>query len=216
MKKIISIIILSIIFKGYVSDSEPDKVFCSNVKDEFETACQNAVTSDPRKKCSYETGATACSEVEKTCAEITEGASEEICSSVKVSGGNDACIYKDNVCKTAELCKKVANPTAEADCTSAPASDQVTLKCILKNESGTKSCDEEAKKCSEITFGGTDTICGKAAVSDSKYNCVADNGKCKEVDKDAVSSSKNTTKSDEKNGANYAKLSLFLLSLLFF
>ena len=52
-----------------------------------------------------------------------------------------------------------------------------------------------------------------------KKKCVADNGKCKEVENDATSSSKNSTKSstksEEKNGAKYVSLSFGLLSLLF-
>ena len=218
MKKIISLIIFSIIFKGYISEPEAEKVSCSEVKEDLENTCETAVTSNPKTKCIFETGKTACSEVEKTCTEITEGASEEICASVKVTGDN-ACVYKDKVCKTATLCKKVQNPSVDTDCSNAPTSDQVSLKCILKNESGTKSCVEEAKKCSEILFGGTDTICSKASVSETKYKCTAESGKCKEVE-EAAASSKNTTKSstkaDEKNGANYMKLSFGLLGLLFF
>lgn len=84
---------------------------------------------------------------------------------------------------------------------------QKIMKCIFKtDENGDKSCDEEAKKCLEITFGGSDTICDKAEVSDNnKYKCVAESGRCKEA-----------AKTGEKNGANYVKLSLGLLSLLFF
>ena len=215
MKKIISLIIFSIIFQGYIS-TDPQK--CSEVTTEHSTACKNAVTSNPKTKCTYEEGKTACSEVEKDCAEIIEGASEEICASIKVTG-DDACVYKDKVCKTALLCKKVSNPSADTDCSNAPTSDQVSLKCILKNESGTKSCVEESKKCSEILFGGTDTICSKASVSDSKYKCTAESGKCKEVEETATSSkntTKSSTKADEKSGANYVKLSFGLLSLLFF
>lgn len=46
MKKIISLIILSIILKGYFSDTEN---LCSEVNQNFETACPAAVTNDPKK-----------------------------------------------------------------------------------------------------------------------------------------------------------------------
>lgn len=134
MKKIISLIILSIIFKGYFSDTEN---LCSEVNQNFETACPAAVTNDPKKKCTYTSGE-ACSEIDKNCEEITVGASDEICSSVHVDDDN-ACMYKDNQCKIVGLCLKVSSPENEADCTSVPASDQKIMKCILKtDENGLK------------------------------------------------------------------------------
>ena len=167
-----------------------------------------------KKKCSFTTGAEACSETDKACTEIDEGASDDIC--LSVAGTDDkGCKYDstNKKCIESEKCKSFTSPSDEKVCVNIPTSSPATLKCVLK----TNKCDEEEKKCSEITFGGTDEICGKATVSDDKKKCVAENNQCKEVDKDAAaSSSKSSNKTEEKNASNYIRLSLGLLSLLFF
>ena len=145
---------------------------------------------------------------------------DDICLSVAVTGEN-GCKYDstNKKCIESAKCKTFTSVSDGKTCTNLPTTNTVTLKCVFN----TNKCDEGAKKCSEITFGGTDEICSKAVVSDdNKFKCAAENDKCKEVAKDASSSSKNSTKSstssksEEKNGANYAKLSLGLLGLLFF
>ena len=244
MKKIISLIILSLIFKGYVStctkgadnkctgnvegtsicvlDGENcvEKTLCSKVQSASAETCNEGVSLNPKKKCGFKTGDSTCSESDKTCEEIVDGASDDICLSVAVTGEN-GCKYDSTNKKCIESAKcKTFTPVSDGKtCTNLPTTNTVTLKCVFN----TNKCDEEAKKCSEITFGGTDEICSKAVVSDdNKFKCAAENDKCKEVAKDASSSSKNSTKSstssksEEKNGANYAKLSLGLLGLLFF
>ena len=245
MKKIISLIILSLIFKGYVSawtkgaDNKctgneegkticvledeicVEKTLCSKVESPSAENCPNGVSLNQKKKCEFKSG-TSCSETDKTCAEITEGASDDICLSVAGTGDN-GCKYDstNKKCIESPKCKTFTSVSDEKSCTNVPTSNTVTLKCVLK----TNKCDEEAKKCSEIKFGGTADICSKAAISDDKNQCVAENGQCKEVAKEiteSTTSSKNSTKSststksEEKNGANYTKLSLGLLVLLFF
>ena len=174
-----------------------------------------------KKKCEFKSG-TSCSETDKICAEITEGASDDICLSVAGTGDN-GCKYDstNKKCIESPKCKTFTSVSNEKSCTNVPTSNTVTLKFVLK----TNKCDEEAKKCSEIKFGGTADICSKAATSDDKNQCVAENGQCKEVGKEiteSTTSSKNSTKSststksEEKNWANYTKLSLGLLVLLFF
>ena len=237
MKKIISLIIFSLIFKGYVSectkgtdnqctgnvegkticvlngDNCVEKTLCSQVQEPSSDNCQGGVSLNPKKKCGFTTGATACSEVDKTCTEIVEGASDDICLSV-AGTGDKGCKYDstNKKCVESEKCKTFTTAADANTCTNIPTSNPATLKCVLK----TNKCDEEAKKCSEITFEGTDKICGEATVSDNKKKCVAENDQCKEVDKEAATSSKSSTKAEEKNESNYVKLSLGLLSLLFF
>ena len=241
MRKIIPLVILSLILKDIGStctkgaDNQctggengkticilqgeecQEKNLCSNIASPSTDSCATGVSSDPKKKCSFTTGANACSETDKECTEIDERASDDICLSVTVTGDN-GCKY-DNVnkkCVESPKCKTISSASNENECKNIPTSNTVTLKCVLK----TNKCDEEEKKCSEITFGGTDSICSKATVSDDKKKCIVENGQCKEAEKDATATTttptNNSTKSEEKNGANYAKLSLGLLSLLFF
>ena len=73
------------------------------------------------------------------------------------------------------------------------------------------------KKCSEIISGGNENICTNAPVPNEKYKCMLKEGKCNEVEKDATSdTTKSSKKEDEKNGANYIRLSPRLLILLLF
>ena len=211
MEKFISLIIFSLIFKGYIGECTDEgqtsvdgkicvlkggkyeeidqSTLCENKNPSGEADCTSAPTVDDSKyKCLFQA------------------------KDASVSGSKDECKQK-------ELCAKIATVTEEKSCTNAPTTNTVTLKCVYKEEGTTKKCVEEEKKCTEITAGGTDAICSKAGVSDDKKKCVADNGKCKEVENDATSSSKNSTKSstksEEKNGAKYVSLSFGLLSLLF-
>lgn len=163
MKKIISLVILSLFFEGYLN------------------AC--TVSGDG---CSVPEEGKLCVRIEETCVEKT-------------------------------LC------TAETDaaCANTQASNPVTKKCVeITIDTDNKKCVEEDKKCVEITTGGTETICGGAGVSDEKKKCVLENTKCVEVEKEtaettAKNSTKSSSKTEEKNAANYLNLSFALLFLFF-
>ena len=199
------------------------KTFCDKVTTNFATDCPNAISLDPKKKCIFQTGGSACSLADLKCTEIEEG-SEDICPFVLSETEGKVCKYNEATkkCLEADPCKLVTNVENEESCTKTPTTNPITLKCVMKTEGTTKKCDEEQKKCLEIKIGGSEDICSKAPVSNEKYNCILKNGVCSEVEKDATtsdtskSSTKSSAKAEEKNGANYFKLSFGLLSLLFF
>lgn len=204
------------------------KTFCDKVTTNFETNCPNAISLDQKKKCVFQTGSSSCSLADLKCTEIEEG-SEDICPFLLSETEGKACKYNEanKKCEETDPCKMVKNVENQESCTKTPTTNPITLKCVMKTEGTTKNCDEISKNCSEIKIGGTDDICSKAPVSNEKYKCVLKNGECNEVEKDAdtskssttsstKSSSKSSTKAEEKNGANYAKLSFGLLCLLFF
>ena len=205
MKRFISLIIFSLIFKGYVSDCTKNDETCTGASDGKICVLENE----------------AC--IEKTLCVGVEPNNEADCTKAPTEDDTKyKCVFKakdtsntesKNKCEQKNLCKKVETAN-EQSCTEAPTSNTVTLKCVLKTEENTKKCVEEKKKSLEIEAGGNDTICGEAGVSNDKKKCVADNGKCKEVEKDAESN-KNATKSSTKAGSNYLNLSFALLSLFF-
>ena len=195
------------------------KTLCNQVTENFATNCPKAISLDPTKKCSFQEGGTACSFTDLKCVEILEGASNEICLSMTGTEGK-FCKYDSTNKKcieTTETCKSVKNPSNEESCTILPTSNPITLKCIMKIEGTNKECDEEKKKCLEIKRGGTENICTNAPVSNEKYKCVLKDGACNEVEKEKeTTEAKSSQKTEEKNGANYIRLSLGLLSLLLF
>ena len=111
--------------------------------------------------------------------------------------GKTVCVLVDDKCELKNLCKTI-EPQAEADCTGAPTTDDSKYECEFQakgSEEGSKNQCKEVEKEEKTT----DTT-KSSTKSDEKTD----------------DTTKNTTKVDEKNGANYAKLSFGLLTLLFF
>ena len=111
--------------------------------------------------------------------------------------GKTKCVLVGDKCELKNLCKTI-EPQAEADCTGAPTTDDSKYECEFQakgSEEGSKNQCKEVEKEEKTT----DTT-KSSTKSDEKTD----------------DTTKNTTKVDEKNGANYAKLSFGLLTLLFF
>ena len=195
------------------------KDICSQVTSPAEANCGNAITLDPKTKCTFVSGGTSCSIVNKKCTEITEDASIEICESVVMEGDN-GCKYDSENKKCAESlkCLNLESITTEDECTSAPTSDYITKKCVMKTVDGAKRCAEETKTCSEIKNGATSKICIDAPVSDStKKKCELNSSKEGEcIEKDIIDTTKESPADDNSNGNNgeIIKLSFPLIGLL--
>jgi len=141
------------------------KEICSQVNNPGEDTCADATTLNPKTKCTFESGGSRCSISNKQCSEITEDASNEICETIIMEGDN-GCKYDstNEKCVESPKCLKVGTITDDAQCTSAPTSDYIIKKCIVKVVNGTKSCSEESKTCSEIKNGANAKICIDAPV----------------------------------------------------
>ena len=96
---------------------------------------------------------------------------------------NYYCISKRQ-CLDTPICKYINNIKNEESCFSALTSDDIRFKCILKEENGIKTCQEEKKFCEEILDGATDEICLEAPSLNEGKSCVYDNQnkKCIEVE----------------------------------
>ena len=165
------------------------KEICSEVNSPSADTCRKATTLDPKTKCSFEEGSGACTPTNRGCTEIIDDASTVICESIETSSGKE-CKYDEinGKCVEITLCKNVGTITDETLCTTAPTSNDLTMKCVVKTVEGTKSCNEEPKTCSEIKNGATDEICANAPVTDStKKKCKLNTlkaGECIETDKE--------------------------------
>jgi hypothetical protein len=165
------------------------KEICSKVNSPSADTCSKATTLDPKTKCSFVEGSAACTTTNRVCTEITDGASTDVCESIETSSGKECKFDETNgKCVETTQCKNVGTITDETLCTTAPTSNDLTMKCVVKTVEGIKSCDEEPKTCSEIKKGATDEICGNAPVTDStKKKCKLNSlkaGECIETDKE--------------------------------
>ena len=175
----------------------------------------NCINND-KIKCTYNKENYNC--ISKTLCNKIEIPSESSCNEAITSTPSiTRCIYNEDKkqCLDTPICKYINNIENENSCISAPTSDDIRFKCILKEKNGTKTCQEEEKFCEEILDGANDEICFEAPLLNESKTCVYDNEnkKCIEVE-DKKIAVVNYSKNEKRNKLNFLFFTFGFLYLL--
>lgn len=141
MNKTLFVFILSIILFQYAYNSE-----CTDESSPSTDNCSGKGTSTPSKKCVFvpgegEEATGTCQEEIKDCAEITAGATDDLCKSLKVTDRESLCIKDDKACNLIKKCN-FATGTDDAACKVFPVENK---GYICK-----KDTTKDSTKCKEV------------------------------------------------------------------
>ena len=155
MKKIISLIIISIIIKGYINECTLSGTTCSG---EVEGV----------SKCVYDETTSQCLE-KYYCNHVPEKTQENCEASIASDEENSKCVYEkvgdEDSCTEKTLCDKVTDPS-ETNCQGATTLNPKATKCVYDSESCVikKICDlvptlEEVECQNSVTLNPSTTRC---------------------------------------------------------